>query len=356
MSNINFKEELRLLTLEASYHKKTLTVFAAALLTVAGAISFNTVPMAEESSAVEANTSFQVNVQDTLSVSVTSPVSGATGNVGEFLRNTVDLEVSSNVSGGFTASMYSANNTTDLVHKNLGDTYKIETISASTQKSSFPAGGWGYSLGAASYDGKTYGETSEGNNNSYYYPLTTSTSTPIKILSAASGTKSGSQNIYFGAKAANTTASGTYSGTVVISVVTGTVDAENPITPTNPATPGTDTNATDTNATYTGVGTTTGVGTSSSPANGTTVYTRRTTTPADETTTTTTEISAGNNTGSYANPQGVMANSNQGTLSSESPVPIALAATAAASAATGLIFFLLAKKRDEDDDEEQQQQ
>lgn len=354
MNTHNFQQNLRAVMLEATYHKKTY-LSAIMLLTLAAWIAASGLAsvIANNTSAAEsANTSFQVNVQDTIAVAVTTPVSGATGNVDEFLRNTVDVSINTNVSNGFTASMYSRDNT-NLTHTMLGSSYYIPTMSNSSQRSSFPVNTWGYSLKSASLDGKTYGETDAGNNNSTYYPLTDSTTSPIKVMTAASGTKSGTQSIYFGAKANAEKPAGTYLNTVVLSVVTGAVDSTtNPITPTNPATPSTDSNPNDTVPVYTGNTSTTGTGISGTA--GTTVRTVRVTNSSatPPSTTTTTEVSAGDNTSSYAPAQGVSVTSQSNIVEQGSSLPLGLAATAVSTATAGVIFFVLAK-RDEDDDEEE---
>ncbi len=347
------KKNLQAVMLEVTYRKTTYASLAVFLTLSAWMIASGIASIAasDTSAAETSNTSFQVNVRDSISVAVTAPVSGATGNAGDFLRNTVNIAVNTNVSNGFTASMYSRDNT-NLIHTMLGTSYYIPTMSSSIRRYGFGVNSWGYSLKSASLDGKTYGETDAGNNNSYYYPLTDSTTAPIKVLVANAGTKSQTQSIYFGAKAGEDKPAGTYSNTVVISVVTGTIDSgtnpTNPITPTNPVTPGTDPNPNDTNPVYTGSNTTTGTGLSGS--NGTTVRTVRVTN--SDTTTTTTEVSAGDNTGSYAPAQGVSVTTQSNIVEGDSSLPIGLAATSVATATAGLIFFILAK-RDEDDDEEE---
>lgn len=365
------KREISALAREISYNNKAITSLVAAVIAATGAIAFNATHINSDSSSAATcsdatcNTSFEVNVDDSLAVTLTTPETGATGNVGDFLRNTVNLEVDSNVSNGFTASMYSsADNAsttkTDLTHGTLGDSYTISTLQSSTTRANFPTDSWGYSL-KTSPSATTYGETDAGNNDSYYYPLTDSSTSPITIMSAGAGTKTGTQSIYFAAKASAAKPAGTYNNTVVISVVTGTINSDtNPITPTNPATPNADT-PNDNTATYTGntgTGATTGTGVSGSA--GTTIYT--TSTRSAGTVATTTEVSAGDHTESYTQPHGVSStnrinmNSIEASSGTSTPLPAALAATAAASATTGLIFLILAKRRKDDDEEEEQQQ
>lgn len=349
-------KSFRALMLEATYYKKAWAgMFLASLLFACGAIlSLSSIPADEASASDTANATFQINVQDSIAVAVTTPSAGATGNINEFLRNTVVVDINTNVANGFTASMYSRDDT-NLTHTMLGSSYYIPTVSSSTTRGAFPVNNWGYSLKNASNanDGRTYGETDAGNQSSNYYPLTTSTATPITILKANSGTKSGVQSVYFGAKANAEKPAGTYLNTVIISVVTGTIEENssdpgyNPITPTDPATPNTDVDSSNTVATYTGANSSTGTGISGH--NGTTVNTVRTST--SNTNTTTTEVSAGDNRASYAPAQGVTVTTQTNITESGSSLPIGLAATAVTAATAGIIFFILAK-RDEDDDED----
>lgn len=294
--------------------------------------------------AETANTTFNVNVKESLSVSITAPSEYARGDAGEFLRNQVNLSVSTNNANGFTASMYSQNNT-NLTNM-LESTETIPTLASYSTRSSFPANSWGYSLGTGTISGetRTYGETEAGNNSSRYYPLTTSTTTPIKILT---GTSTGEQQIFFGAKSDLTKSSGTYTGTVIISVVTDVIDSNNPITPTNPAEP----NNTNEVAAFTSAPT-------GSTSSGSTTYTYRRTNSSTGTTTTTTQVSEGDNVSAYQGytpPQGVIENSLSNVYDGGTPLASALAATSASAAAAGMFFFILAKRKDEDEEEEEQQ-
>ena len=288
------------------------------------------------------NTTFQVNVRETLAVQISTPTSGATGDINQFLRNKVSVNVTTNSTGGFTASMYSKTST-NLAHKTLSGT-TIPTLTSNITRSSFPVNRWGYSLSSSSLDGKTYGETDAGNNSSRYYPLVSTSGSPIKLIVASAGTTTGSQDIYFGAKADATKPAGTYAGTVVISVVTGTIDnSTNPITPSNPATP----NPTPNTATYTAAPT--------GSSNGSTVYTYSST--SGSVATTTTEVSEGNNVRAYSGytpPQGVIEDTEM-NIANSSTLAATLATTASLAAASGMFFFIAAKRRGDDDDEDEQQ-
>ena len=307
------------------------------------------------------NATFQVNVKETISVSITRPSSGATGGVGDFLRNDFAINVVSNNTEGFTASMYAdiAGNTVPLTNTSLSSA-KLPTLTNSSgiARSSFPANYWGYTLGQYTLDGtvqnsytlsgKTYSETAAGNDSSNYYPMINSSASPIVIMDGATSPKrTGTQNIYFGAKGDNSTASGTYTGTVIVSVVSGGIDNNNPITPTNPDTPSDDT-PNDNAATYTGstgTGATQGVG--KSGTTGTTVYT---TTSGN---TTTTEISGGDNRSAYAGPQGERYETFTNVTDGSLPVT-GLVMASSVAAVTGFTFFIFAYRDDDDDDDEEE--
>ena len=284
------------------------------------------------------NTTFQVNVKESLSVSITTPSEWDSGtptptSPTDFLRNTVSLDVVSNNGTGFTATMNA--NTTALVN-NSKSTITLPTLTESKTRAEFPANYWGYSLDTTgdtaenpTHNNKIYNETVSGNSGSYYHPIPT---TPATVLT---GKGAASRDIYFGAKADISQASGTYSGTVIISVVTGEINDNNgggdtPSTPTNPATPisGGD------NPSY----------------NATANRTVYTTTSG---TSTTTQVSDGDNR-NYYDPQGVTTSNYSSNISNSSPLAIGLASAAAVAAASGGIFFALAKRKKDDDEEEEQ--
>lgn len=289
--------------------------------------------------AVENNTNFQVNVKEALSVSISIPSSWASGDIDEFLRNKVSLSVNTNNTAGFTASMTMKTATTSLVNTSK-NTITLPTLSARSTRRSFPANYWGYSLGTtATLNNQTYNETNEGNLNSYYYPLVNNTATPITVLTSNSAS-TGSQDIYFGAKGNASLASGTYVGTVVINVVSGVIDNNtNPITPTDPVTPGPEEIA-EYEPAPTG-----------NSASGATSYTYRRS--SSGTSTTTTEITEGNNVSaydSYTPPQGVFSDTTT-NLSEGSDLVTTLATAASVATASGLFFFIAAKRREVDEDE-----
>ena len=282
--------------------------------------------------SAEENTSFNVNVKESLSVSIVTPTEWASGDIDTFLRNKVSINITSNNAGGFTASMTTKTASTDLTNMSK-NTYTMPTLASAVQRSAFPANYWGYSLD----------DTENGSDSSTYSALVGAGSTPITILSSNSAT-TGSKDFYFGAKADVTQAAGTYMGTVVISVVSGVVDnSTNPITPVNPVNPGPEEVAT-----Y-------------DPGRDTTQYTyTRTSTPAPSTpstTTTTTQISSGDNRSAYEGytpPQGVTY-STKSTVNNQAGLATGLGVAAAVAATSGFFFLAAARRRDDDDEEDQQQ-
>lgn len=285
-------------------------------------------PLADFSSvdAAENNVTFNVNVKDYLSVSITEPASWATANIDTFMCNTVEISASTNSSSGFVVGMTSSTTNTTLTNSTVSSNNTIPTLTGSVDYTSFPNDSWGY------------GTTSCSSGNFAGVPA--STGTPARVLYSSGRTGSG--NVYFGAKASSSKASGTYKGTVVFSVVSGTNTINT--NPTNPATPNSTTNTAVYNAAPTG------------GANGTTTYTYKT----NSNRTTTTQVSDGNNTSSYPEgytpPQGVHEVSSPATTTASinegSPLAAGLAVTAAAAATSGTIFFIIAKRKKDDDEEE----
>ena len=280
-----------------------------------------------------ADTEITVTAEEMLTVQVTTPTVTPTGTPtadGTFLLNTVGLTVATNNANGFSASM--TTETTNTALKNESDSsVTIPVLTASTSKSSFPANYWGFSTDDSTYTSiAPYGS-----------------STPTYVASSAASDTAVSRNLYFGAKANTSQASGTYSNTVIISVVSG-VNTNNPTTPDNPITPGSDSDPTDTNPTY--VEPTSGNTTPGGSATGATVYTR--TSSTSNTTTTGTTVTTGNTVGStYVSPAGVVSTT-AAIVDEGTPLATGLAVTAGVAATAGAIFFIIAKRRRDDEDEE----
>jgi hypothetical protein len=245
-----------------------------------------------------------------------------------FLLNVVGLNVSTNNENGFTASMTTETATTALTNE-ANSSYTIPIITANTTKANFPVNSWGFST-----DDSTYKTIAPGGS-----------STPTYITSSNNYVSGLSQNLYFGAKANASQAAGTYSNTVIISVVSG-VNTNNPTTPTDPVTPSDDDPTTDTTPTYI---TPSGGSTPAGSSNGATVYTRNRNTSSGNTTGTT--VTAGNTTGStYVSPAGVTTTA---IVGEGTPLATGLAVTAGVAATAGIIFFIVAKRRRDDDEEEE---
>ncbi len=263
------------------------------------------------SAANSGDVNFKVSVKDSLAVSLTDLTSSSqnSGDVGTFLRNHIRINVASNNSVGFMASMTTQSTTPNLVHSNKS-TITIPTLSSGATASDFPSNRWGYSIDDAAYSA-----------------VPGSGSTPVSLINSA-GASSSSVDVYFGTKAAITQAAGSYNGVVVISIVSGVVN-DNPSTPESPTT-----DSSPNTATY-------------DSSNDATVYT----TVSDTTTTST--ISSGDNRSAYASPQGVIEEYAASNINEGSSFATSLAVSSAVAATTGVIFFVVAKRRNDDDDEEE---
>ena len=273
-----------------------------------------------KSASAEDNDYFSLNIREILSISITTPTSWAEGDIDEFLRNKITVNVTSNNGNGFTAGMTTKTSDTDLKHVTK-ETYSIPTITSNylcnnSTCSNFPSNNWGYSLDNSNYEG-----------------ILGSDHAPITILSSENST-SDSGDVYFGAKTNVDQSSGTYTGAIVITVVSGTSGADLPdpsgSEESHPAEPGPE------NEAY------------YDSESDTTVYTYK-----PDNGTTTTIVSEGDDTAlyeGYTPPQGVV-RSNSANIYSGSLIATILATTASVAAGTGILFFILAKrKKDEDED------
>ena len=272
----------------------------------------------------EANTNFQVNVKESLTVSIGVDTSENSGDMDEFLRNTVNLSVKTNNSAGFTASM--TMKTTETALKSGSNS--LPTLTAGSTRGSFPANYWGYS----------FDDTAAGSATSNYAALVPSNATPITVL--ASNTSSGNRTFYFGAKGNSSTPSGTYIGTVVVSVVSGAIGPDNPITPVDPITP----EQYNVSAYYPSRG---------GSSNGATVYS------TVSGNTVTSEVTDGDNRcsiygeGCNPGPLGELYDT-YAKISNGSMLATALAITAGVTATSGIFFFVLAKRDDDDNEDEEE--
>lgn len=282
------------------------------------------------SSVSATDTTFQVNVREVLSVSITTPTAWAKGEVDDFLRNKVTLSVTSNNINGFTALMNTEDNAANLYHSSKANTVLQTLSSDNVTRSAFPANRWGYSID------DNDNNNGAGIDTSHYSKLVGASATPISLISNAQSTGESpitSRNIYFGAKSDITQASGTYSGTIVFNIISGVLptdenDPPNPVIPANPATDvANGETVTDT-------------------TNNRVVSTVVTTDDQADTTTTTTTVSE------YVAPQGVT-DTTSANIYDGSMLTTGLAVTASVAAASGIFFFILAKRKKDDDDEEE---
>ena len=294
---------------------------------------------AAECTSSPCNTTFQVNVKESLSVTITNDhTSESTGDIGDFLRNKIDVEVATNNANGFVAFMHSQS-TTNLTNA-IDSSAVIPTLASANTRSEFTNNRWGYNLTkTTSGSPAASADTPDGNPSSTYSPMTTSN---IALIQGTAGTTSGSQSVYFGTQADINQASGTYLGTVVINVITGTSVMPSS-DPTDPATPQDDT-PNDNQATYVA-------------SSDRTVYTTTSTNSTTGATTTTTQVSDKDTTSSYADPAGETLRTDSNISENGSTVATGLAVAATVAAASGGFFFILAKrKEDEEEDETELQQ
>ena len=288
-------------------------------------LSFIAASVVTNGTYADSGTNFQVKVPEVLTVSVTSPNNMVPGDTGVLLRNIVNLNIISNNPAGITASMTSGSTTTDgAALSNTRSNSKIPMLTSNwTRSDTTTAKFWGYS-------------TDDSSETGTYSAIALKGATTPSVVVPSGTTGNVSKDIYFGAKADTSVDSGTYSGTVIISVVSGTITENNPVTPTDPAKPS-DTNTN--NPTY-----------DNTNNRDRTVYTA-TTTPSNNSTATTStiEVSSGDTRSSYSAPAGVTT-----TQINDEGVPLAtgLAVTAAIAAITGVAFLAAARRHRNDDGED----
>ena len=302
-----------------SIHKTNIIFGAVATILSAAFIGSVSPAMADES------VTFNVNLEEVLTVSLTKPTTWASGNVNTLLRNKVTVSALTNNYYGATVSMYADDtqlkNVTSYVSTDAS-TY-IDTLDNNNATyDNFDSDAWGYSLT----------DSDAGTASASYLPVTL-VSNPVTVIPrtvATTGTNS-TKDVFFGAKATDAKQSGTYAQTVNFVAVTGVIDTDNPVVPVNPST---DNTINDTPV-YTA-------------STNRTTYTSRSTNATNNTATTTTDVMPGNTTSAYANAAGVTASSD-----GSSTIVTALATVAAVTAVSGITFFALAK-RDNDDEEEEE--
>lgn len=303
-----------------SIHKTNIIFGAVATILSAAFIGSVSPAMADES------VTFNVNLEEVLTVSLTKPTTWASGNVNTLLRNKVTVSALTNNYYGATVSMYADDtqlkNVTSYVSTDAS-TY-IDTLDNNNATyDNFDSDAWGYSLT----------DSDAGTASASYLPVTL-VSSPVTVIPrtvATTGTNY-TKDVFFGAKATDAKQSGTYAQTVNFVAVTGVIDTDNPVVPVNPST---DNTINDTPV-YTA-------------STNRTTYTSRSTNATNNTATTTTDVMPGNTTSTYANAAGVTASSD-----GSSTIVTALATVAAVTAVSGITFFALAKRNNDDDEEEEE--
>ncbi|MBR3324171.1 hypothetical protein IKG24_01360 [Candidatus Saccharibacteria bacterium] len=304
---------------------------AVALTTAVPTLALVATSVPVKASDDQENVNFNVNVAEVLTVSITDPASWASGDlhqsgsamVSDLLQNKVTVSAMTNNATGVTVSMYTPN--TNLVNQSTSS-QTIPTLTSATTAANFPVNRWGYSLdGGANYN------------------AITKSASQVFTTVGTSSTSSGSEDIYFGAKADNTKKSGTYAQTVYFAAVTGTIDSGNPKIPTDPSTPDPINN----NPSYDS--------NTGNPATGQTTYTRRTTSGSGSSPvsgakkTTTTEVSKGDTRSSYQPAQGVTTTTSSSSIDGSSSLATALGVAAGVAAVSGAAFFVAAKRRKDDE-------
>ncbi len=317
---------------------RTISITVTLAIILAGIPFFHNVNAASDSKDV----TFNVNIDEYLSMTISEPSMWASAAVDTFMCNTIGLMAVTNNSNGLVVGMTSNTSTTALVNSAAASNNTIPTLASSSSysTSSFPSNYWGY------YSSNTSTTTC---GTSTYSGVPASSGTPGRVLyGTTAGTYTG--NVHFGAKASAVKASGTYTGTVIFSAISGqnTINSNpsNPVTPVSPE--------------QTATTTTSG----GAPSGTATAYTY--TTNGSGKPTTTTQVSDGDNRSSYNGytgynkPQGVVdsdASTTVTEVNNNSPLAVGLAVAATTAAASGIFFFILAKrKKDYEEDEESYKQ
>ena len=148
-------------------------------------------------------TTFNVRIDDVLTVSITRPDTWANGAINTLLTNKVGISITSNNPVGFTATMKSSSTTPSLVNQ-ADSSFAIPTISSasatiadlSDSGNNFPANEWGYGI----VDGSASAPLT-------YYPMVGSSGTPIQVASSKTANSAVTKDIYFAAKADNSAVS-----------------------------------------------------------------------------------------------------------------------------------------------------
>ena len=312
------------MALKESYTKKLLCSMAILFVVFFVLLGRNVYTI--DASAATATADPTITTEEVLVVEFPDQVTDASGDTGQFIRNYVTVITASNNAAGHVAYMNTKTNSLALAHETI-PTANIPTLATGTtwNRSNTTTNFWGYSLDDSSQIGT-------------YYPMV-GPSSPVRIDYSTTPINYSEVTVYFGAKIDGTKESGTYTNTVVFTVISGMSTVPSGGNPDPDPTGPQDTSEDDPVVAYDSSG-------------NQTVYTD-TTNRGDKYT----EISTGDNRSHYPNatevtftpPQGVTTYIGEGT-----PLATGLAVTSAVAAVSGAIF-LIATKRDDDDEEEEEQ-
>lgn len=176
----------------------------------------------------EGTTQFSVNVQEVLSMDITTPTMPS-GDAGTLLRQQVGVKVSSNNGQGFTTSATTnLNNDSTLKHTTQSSNTLVtlaNAVKCDGACGAFTANSWGISIDETSTTDNVY--------NGTYNAVPALNQTPFTVISSS---KNGSvdRNVYFAAKADTSRAAGTYEGKVIFTTVS-TKPSSDPGTPEGPS-------------------------------------------------------------------------------------------------------------------------
>lgn len=207
--------------MQRSYARKVITFFSVIVfLAMLSFVNFSSDSIATSCTGTpcDENISFRIGVDDTLTISITNPPTWASGGLvntsgtkkySNLLRNKITVNVETNNTTGFTASMTTATANGNLVNtrSDLSTDVIPRLTSSWTRSNTSTTKFWGYSL-------------NDGEETGTYYGVARLGDTPTTILTSNVAAAT-SADVYFGAKADSTISSGTYAETVIINVVTG---------------------------------------------------------------------------------------------------------------------------------------
>lgn len=271
-----------------------------------------------------------LTAEEALEVTIADEDLSGTADTGEFLRLSVAVFAATNNPAGFVIYMNTKTTNTSLVNTTSSDTIpKLQSAS------------WSRSGGFENITNKWAYSLDDDSETGTYYPIVGSNETPILVASQSTGSNQGdSSDVYFGAMIDSTKDSGTYTNTVVFTIISGTSTIPSGGNPDPDPTGPQDTSDDDPVVAY-------------DPSGDHTVYTDTTNRGERYS-----EISTGDNRSTYPNvaevtftpPQGVTTYITEGT-----PLTTGLAVTAATAAVSGVIFLIATRRRDDEDEEEEQQ-